>query len=183
MGSSANLSKYDTTYSSNQSFTFDSTNSCYKITRSSAGFGTILVKDITVPNSVEFSFKFKTTTYGASTNTQPKLALFNGSSGLGVKMVRDTSYIGTCGYTSDGTRPTGETHTGFSGSNNVWYLVKFIVNGTSISAQIYNESNTLVSSASASSSVLASTGNKVAIQHAYDPYAVVYFKEIMVKPI
>lgn len=182
---SDNTSKYDTTYSTGQTFNYDSSNSAYKLQRTSNGMGSVIVKDLTVPNNVEISYLLK---IGNSTslNTQPALSLFNeNGSGVGIRSGYnyDTKYfiLSDVEYNNFGTTISRDDYNSLS--QNTWYRVVLSHNNGTVTAKLYDTSDNLLKSVTGSTSKFSNNSNKVGIICSYANSVTLYFKELKVKPL
>lgn len=180
-GTSDNTSKYDTTSASGMSFAFDSTETAYKLTRTSSGFGTILLKDLTVDTNVELSFDVKMMSM-SSPNSQPRLGLYNGNNGVVGRLAKwgsgNTIQISTATKSADGTSISSAN---ISSNWSEWYTLKLTFDGNSVKEELY-QGNTLISSVTGTQSTLGNS-NSVGIQFAYANGTIVYFKNLKVKPL
>ena len=180
-GASDNTSQYDTTSASGMSFAFDSTETAYKLTRTSSGFGTILVKDLTVATNIELSVDIKMMSM-SSPNSQPRLGLFNGNNGIVGRLAKwgagNTIAIGTATKTADGTIIADKN---VSTNWGEYYTVKVIFSGSTVTEELY-QGDTLISSVTGTQSTLGNS-NSVGIQFAYANGTIVYFKNLRIKAL
>ena len=175
-----NTSKYDTTSSSNQTFSYDSTEQAYKLQRTSDGFGSVIANNVSVDTSVEVSVDIKMT---QSYNNQPRISLYNGNNGVGGRLAKwnsgNTIALGTITKTGDGN--TIGTAKNVSTSWGTYYTIKMTFDGSTVTEELYNGS-TLVDSVTGSQSTLGSS-NGVGLQCCYTNGSIFYFKNLKVKPL
>lgn len=173
-------SKYDTTSSTGQTFSYDSNESAYKITRTSDGFGSIIVKDLSVDTDVEISIDFK---QSSCYNNQPRLALFNANNGVCGRLAKfnggNQMGLSTITKTADGT-VIGSLKN-ISSNWSKYYTIKVIFDGSTVTEELY-DGDTLIDSVTGTQSILSSNNN-VGVQHCYFNGCTVYLKNLKVKPL
>ena len=176
---SDNTSKYDTTSANGTTFAYDSTETAYKLTRTSDGFGAILVKDLTVDTNVEISADIKLT---SSNNNQPRLSLYNGNNGVGGRLAKWSggNDIAICTFTKTADGSTLQSQN-TSLNWGTYYTVKITFNGSTVTEKVY-QGDTLLNTVTATQSVL-SNSNNVGIEHVFRNGAIAHFKNLKIKEL
>ncbi len=187
-----NTNLYDTTTNwTKSSFLFDSTNSCYAMSRTSSpsGMCTLWIKDLTVTDQVKITVDMKIGTSG-SQNTQAGPLVMNSAKNKGfITMIEAWSSI-TGAYSlgtinaptgSHGTKLINDQSLGVN-AKNYWLTYELIIDGSSVELNIYNGS-TLIKTGTITSSQLDSTGNIVGFLMSYDVGAKSLVKNIKVEAL
>ena len=185
-----NTSQYDLTYNTGQTFTYDSTNSAYQVTRTSNGFGSILVDDLLMDNgtpleiSTDILLKTIYTSSGGY-NTQPRLIIVGESNHTGIGADLSGYYhpqfeisIRELTVNSDVSMLANQQ---YNMSTNTWYTMKMTYNNNSIIITLYDNQGTQLAT---SSSTYTVTGDyQCGIQMVHDTGASILFKNLKIKTI
>ena len=186
-----NTNLYDTTTNySNSTLTFDSSNSCYVMSRTSSpsGMCSLWIKDLTVTDQVKITADMKLATTG-TVITQGGPIIMNSAKNkgfltmIGGYRVGDGEYsLGTTNSpNSHGTKIIADQKLGLD-ARNYWFTYELIIDGSSVELNIYNGS-TLIKTGTITSSQLDSTGNIVGLLMSYGSGAKISVKNIKVEPI
>ena len=187
-----NTNLYDTTTNWTQSsFLFDSTNSCYAMSRISNPYGmcTLWINDLTVTDQVKITVDMKIATSG-TTNTQGGPLVMNSAKNKGfLTMIEAWSLtigaysLGTIDAPTDshGTKIISDQNLGVN-AKNYWLTYELIIDGSSVELNIYNGS-TLIKTGTITSSQLDSTGNIVGFLMSYQEGAKILVKNIKVEAL
>ena len=186
-GSQSNLSKYDTTYNNNISFTYDSTNSAYKLQKTTNGFGTLILKDVSVSDNVKVEFDVMLGR--VDINTQFSVRVANGETSIGSILIgygnigmKQHSLAKITGYVG-ANQGTTEQEQISSISANVWYHIELSVeNGVWVS-KFYQEDNLLSTLTLTDTSILSSTGNQILLSLGHVTNSNSYIKNIIVEEL
>lgn len=185
-----NTNLYDTTTNySNSTLTFDSSNSCYTMQRTSGnGMASLWIKDLTVTDKVKITVDMKLATT-STVISQGGPIIMNSAKNkgfltmIGGYRVGDGEYsLGTTNSpNSHGTKIIADQTLGLD-ARNYWFTYELIIDGSSVELNIYNGS-TLIKTGTITSSQLDSTGNIVGLLMSYGSGAKVSVKNIKVEPI
>ena len=188
-GTSDKTSSYDTTYSTNQTFTYDSTNSAYKVKRTATGFGAILVPNLNVPKNVEISVDTKLYhSQSSNNNTQIRLGLWNElNKGIGAmigfyqnqKFFRVHNIL----ITDDDSPSQLITDDSLNIQQNTWYRLVLRIEDGTITFSAYDTNNTLLKSCTGTTSKFTTNNNTVGLQTLHMTNAEIYFKNLKIKPL
>ena len=185
-----NTNLYDTTTNySNSTLTFDRSNSCYTMQRTSGtGMSSLWIKNLTVTDKVKITVDMKLATTG-TVITQGGPIIMNSAKNkgfltmIGGYRVGDGEYsLGTTNSpNSHGTKIIADQKLGLD-ARNYWFTYELIIDGSSVELNIYNGS-TLIKTGAITSSQLDSTGNIVGLLMSYGSGAKISVKNIKVEPI
>lgn len=187
-----NTNLYDTTTNwTNSSFLFDSTNSCYAMSRTSSpsGMSSLWINDLTVTDQVKITVDMKIGTSG-SVNTQGGPLVMNSAKNKGFLAMIESWSASTGAYSlgtinaptgSHGTKVINDQSLGVN-AKNYWLTYELIIDGSSVELNIYNGS-TLIKTGTITSSQLDSTGNIVGFLMSYDRGAKILVKNITVEAL
>jgi len=186
-----NTNLYDTTTNySNSTFTFDSSNSCYTMQRTSGnGMASLWIKDLTVTDQVKITVDMKLAT-NSTVISQGGPIIMNSAKNkgflamIGGYRVGDGEYsLGTTNSpNSHGTKIIADLKLGLD-ARNYWFTYELIIDGSSVELNIYNGS-TLIKTGTITSSQLDSTQtNIVGLLMSYGSGAKVSVKNIKVEAL
>jgi len=185
-----NTNLYDTTTNySNSTLTFDSTNSCYTMQRTSgSGMSSLWIKDLTVTDQVKITVDMKLATT-STVISQGGPIIMNSAKNKGFLTMIEGYRVGDGEYSlgttnspnSHGTKIIASQTLGLDGRSS-WFTFEVIIDGSSVELNIYNGS-TLIKTGTITSSQLDSTGNIVGLLMSYGSGAKVSVKNIKVDPI
>ena len=190
--STDNTNLYDTTTNwTKSSFTFDSSNSCYAMSRTSSpsGMCTLWIKDLTVTDQVKITVDMKIGTSG-SQNTQAGPLVMNSAKTKGFLAMIESWSSSTGAYSlgtinaptgTHGTKVVNDQSLGVN-AKSYWLTYEMSINSSSVELNIYNGS-TKIKTGTVSSSQLDSTGNIVGFLMSYDSGAKVYLKNLKVEAL
>ena len=185
-----NTNLYDTTTNySNSTLTFDSSNSCYTMQRTSGtGMSSLWIKDLTVTDKVKITVDMKL----ATTSTviiQGGPIIMNSAKNKGFLTMIEGYRVGDGEYSlgttnspnSHGTKIIADLKLGLD-ARNYWFTYELIIDGSSVELNIYNGS-TLIKTGTITSSQLDSTGNIVGLLMSYGSGAKISVKNIKVEAL
>lgn len=177
-----NNDKYNLTYLNNQSFTYDEDSKSYNMKRTTTGFGTILIKDLTVPNTFMCSVDFKLNN-GGSLNVQPRIVIYNeNGNGIASRIVYASTSskgygVSYTNYTTDGAFITSQQSADIAIGE--WYTINMFVDNYNIIEEVYDSNKNLIGRQYVQSNI-SLNNNKIGIQHCYTNGASVNWRNLKV---
>ena len=185
-----NTNLYDTTTNySNSTFTFDSSNSCYTMRRTSGtGMASLWIKNLTVTDKVKITADMKIATT-STVISQGGPIIMNSAKNKGFLTMIGGFRVGDGEYSlgttdspnSHGTKIIADQKLGLD-ARNYWFTYELIIDGSSVELNIYNGS-TLIKTGTITSSQLDSTGNIVGLLMSYGSGAKISVKNIKVEAL
>lgn len=185
-----NTNLYDTTTNySNSTLTFDSSNSCYTMRRTSGnGMASLWIKNLTVTDQVKITADMKLATT-SNVISQGGPIIMNSAKNKGFLTMIEGYRVGDGEYSlgttnspnSHGTKIIADLTLGLD-ARNYWFTFEVIIDGSSVELNIYNGS-TLIKTGTITSSQLDSTGNIVGFLMSYGSGAKVSVKNIKVEAL
>lgn len=185
-----NTNLYDTTTNySNSTLTFDSSNSCYRMQRTSgSGMASLWIKNLTVTDKVKITVDMKLAT-NSTVISQGGPIIMNSAKNKGFLTMIEGYRVGDGEYSlgttnspnSHGTKIIADPTLGLD-ARDYWFTYELIIDGSSVELNIYNGS-TLIKTGTITSSQLDSTGNIVGLLMSYGNGAKISVKNIKVETL
>ena len=180
--SSSNLSKYDTTSINGGSLTYDSTESAYKHTKSSAGFSQVFVDNLTVARGVKLECDVKIVNGSGNHHIMPSLGLMD-TNGVAIDILKhhSQSHFNLQAITTLNMPSTIKENTSLTTSSNVWYHIEFEITNNDLTAKLYN-GDTLIATTTNSNTIITTDTNTLSLL-TYINNGYYFFKNLKIKTL
>ena len=179
--SNSNLSRYTTTYNTNATFGYDTTNEAYKFYRNVQGFGTVLL-DLSFGKNIQMTCDVLSGTE-SSTNTQPRIGIYNKDTNKGVAMgsvyyIRDLYFNIYMNQNLQSEAESKAAQSCYRACADKWYHYDLSIKNGVITAKIGKDETLTVTN-----DVLSDNNNTFGICHCHTAGATLFVKNIKVKPL
>ena len=160
---------------------YDSTREAYDLRKTSNGVSTILLNNLKFSNHLKLQMEVMG---GNNSNTQPRLGLFNGNTGITSRVIWNSNdnYFGISqqGKSDDGTNI--QLDSSISLALDTWYTVELEFDNGTVTAKLM-QGDTVISSLSGTETTLSSNNNDFALLVGFNTSSRMYVKNIQIQEL
>ena len=165
--SSTNLSKYTALYQNSATFTYDSTEQAYKLSKSSGGFTTWKLNNVNIKQACKLTIDVKSViTSQSNFNLQPRIGIMkDNNNGYAVARAywADGQKLNLNSISTSADKSTLST-VNQSWSDNTWYTLELEIQNGTVTGKVYDSSGTLLNSVNTSNTLITGDTNMLVLQ-------------------